>query len=72
MGNWWLAGAEPKLDKLLADEMMISVTRSAGTDVARLRALLRDMAHRLPAERLAAIRPRCASRASFDCRPSAA
>jgi hypothetical protein len=37
-----------------------------------LRALLRDVAFRLPAERLAAVKPRCASPAGSGCRPSVA
>jgi hypothetical protein len=72
MGLWNMIRWEPSLDELLADEMMGVVTRSAGTDRAGLRALLRETARRLPAERLDEIRPRCASPAARDCRPSAA
>jgi hypothetical protein len=63
---------EASLDELLADEMMGAVIESAGTDRAALRAMLRDLALRLPAERLAGFRRRCASPAASGCRPSAA
>jgi hypothetical protein len=59
--------SEPSLEELLADDMMGWVTKSAGIDRARLRALLSDMAGRLPAERLAAITPHCASPAPCGC-----
>jgi hypothetical protein len=67
MGVWKLLRAEPNLEELLADDMMGWVTKSAGTDRAGLRALLRDMAGRLPVERFAAITPRCASPAGCGC-----
>jgi hypothetical protein len=72
MEPWTLARCEPTFEELLADEMMGAVTRSAGTDRARLRALMREVAGRVPAERIAAFRPRCAPPASSGCRPSAA
>jgi hypothetical protein len=72
MEVWTLRIVEPTLDELLADEIMVLVTRSAGTDRARLRALLRDVAGRLPVERFAAVTPRCASEAGFGCWPPAA
>jgi hypothetical protein len=62
-----LRRAEPNLEELLADDMMGLVTRSAGTDRAGLRALLSDMAGRLPVERFAVITPRCASPAGCGC-----
>jgi len=71
MESWMALCCEPSLEELLADEMMGSVTRSAGTDRLRLRALLRDIARRLPADRLARLRPRCASPAMLFCRPAA-
>jgi hypothetical protein len=43
---------EPDIDDLLADEMMVPVLRSAGTDAAELRALCARLALDLPAERL--------------------
>jgi hypothetical protein len=52
MRGWKLTIREPHLEELLADEMMGAVTRSAGIDRAGLRALLTQLAHRLPAERL--------------------
>ena len=67
MGIWKPLRAEPNLEELLADDMMASVTKSAGTDRAGLRALLSDMAGRLPAERFDAITPRCASPARCGC-----
>ncbi len=71
MKLWNVLRCEPSLDELLADEMMSAVTRSAGTDRAGLRVLLREMALRLPAERWDGIRPRCASPGVPGCRPSA-
>ena len=72
MGLWTMLRCEPGLDDLLADEMMGTVTRSAGTDREALRAMLRALALRLPAERFEGVRPRCASPAASGCRPSAA
>lgn len=74
MGLWTMRHCEPSLEELLADDMMAAVTRSAGTDREALRAMLRALALRLPAERLgpsAGSRPRCASSAASGCRPSA-
>lgn len=71
MGLWNMLHYEPSLDELLADEMMGAVARSAGTDRAGLRDLLREMARRLPAERFDGVRRRCASPAARDCRPTA-
>ena len=48
----WMMTAEPTLEELLRDDIMVSVTRSAGIDVARLRALVTDVARRRPGERL--------------------
>ena len=61
---------EPGLDELLGDEMMSAVARSAGNDPAGLRALMRDVAGRLPEQ--SRIRPRCGSPVSRGCQPSAA
>ncbi len=72
MDRWSGARWELSLDELLADEMMGAVTRSAGTDRGRLRALMREVAARLPAERIAALRRRSAPPAACGCRPSAA
>jgi len=73
MGLWNMLRCEPSLDELLADEMMAAVTRSAGTDRAGLREMLRELAQRVPADRFAALRPRCAPPAAAAChRPSAA
>lgn len=72
MGLWNMLQCEPSLDDLLADEMMGVVMRSAGTDRAGLRALMREVARCLPPERLDAIRPRCVSPPARFCRPSAA
>ena len=48
----WMMAAEPTLEDLLRDDIMVSVTRSAGIDVARLRALMTDVARRRPGDRL--------------------
>jgi hypothetical protein len=48
----WMMAVEPTLEELLRDEIMVPVTRSAGIDVARLRALMTDVARRRPGERL--------------------
>ncbi len=71
MESWNPLRCEPSLEELLGDEMMGAVTLSAGTDRKRLRALLSDVAGRLPAERFAGLRPRCASPAGRGCRPAA-
>jgi len=63
---WKLTVREPSLEELLGDEMMSVVTRSAGLDPVGLRAMLADVARRLP------LRPRSACLAEPDCRPSAA
>jgi hypothetical protein len=47
----WMMAVEPTLDELLRDDIMVSVTRSAGIDIARLRALMTDVARRRPGER---------------------
>jgi hypothetical protein len=57
---------EPSLDELLGDEMMPAVMRSAGLDRVGLRAMLAEVAGRLP------LRPRSACSAEPDCQPSAA
>lgn len=48
----WKMAKEPTLEELLGDEMMTAVMRSAGLDAKQLRALLAELARRLPAERL--------------------
>ena len=48
----WMMAAEPTLEELLGDDIMVPVTRSAGIDVARLRALVTGVARRRPGERL--------------------
>ena len=48
----WEMAAEPTLEELLRDDIMVPVMRSAGVDAAKLRALVMDLARRLPAERL--------------------
>ena len=72
MGLWNMLRCEPSLDELLADEMMAAVARSAGTDRAGLRQMLQDLIRRLPADRLAALKPRCAPPAAACHQPSAA
>lgn len=47
----WKMGAEPTLEELLRDDIMAPVMRSAGIDAARLRALVTDLARRLPLKR---------------------
>jgi hypothetical protein len=69
MPVWKLMVREPSLDELLRDEMMAAVTRSAGLDLGGLRALLVDVAARVPPERATR---RSACSAAPDCRPSAA
>jgi hypothetical protein len=48
----WKMATEPTLEELLRDDIMVPVTRSAGIDVAALRALVTDVARRRPGERL--------------------
>lgn len=48
----WKMAKEPTLDELLGDEMMATVMRSAGLDARQLRALLAELARRMPVERL--------------------
>lgn len=60
--------AEPTLDELLRDEIMVPVMRSAGIDPARLRALMTEVARRRPGERLT--RP-CGCSAERALQPSA-
>ena len=48
----WMMAAEPTLEELLRDDIMVPVTRSAGIDVARLPALGTGVARRRPGERL--------------------
>lgn len=67
--RWTLAVSEPTLEDLLSDEMMTTVTRSAGLDRSGLRAMLRDLARRVPAERLT---PRCGCSSGHDYPRSAA
>ncbi len=50
MRRWKMAMREPSLDELLGDEMMVPVMRSAGMDASELRALLAELAQRVPAE----------------------
>lgn len=71
MESWTALCCEPSLEELIADEMMGAVTLSAGTDRLRLRALLSEIARRLPAERFAGIRPRYASPGAPGCPPAA-
>jgi hypothetical protein len=59
---------EPTLDELLADEMMHWVMKSAGLDAGGLRALLRDLAHRLNPESLT---PRCGCPPQQELQPAA-
>lgn len=65
----WKMAKEPTLDELLGDEMMATVMRSAGLDARQLRALLAELARRLPAERLK--RP-CGCSAECELQPSVA
>jgi hypothetical protein len=47
MRRWKMSEAEPSLDELLGDEIMIPVMRSAGLSAEQLRAELRQAARRL-------------------------
>ena len=58
MTRWTMHVTEPTLDELLEDEMMKAVVRSAGTNVAELKARLAETARRLAARR-AQRRERC-------------
>lgn len=69
MRKWRMTVREPSLDELLADEMMGAVTRSAGIDPARLRAMLAELARRLRRE---PVTPRCGCSAETDCQPTVA
>ena len=51
MTRWTMHVTEPTLDELLEDEMMKAVVRSAGTNVAELKARLAETARRLAARR---------------------
>jgi hypothetical protein len=59
---------EPTLDELLADDVMHWVMKSAGLDAGGLRALLRDLAHRLTPESLT---PRCGCSPEQELQPAA-
>jgi hypothetical protein len=64
----WKMTAEPTLEELLRDDIMVPVMRSAGVDAARLRALVMDVARRRPGDRLK--RP-CGCSAQRALQPSA-
>jgi hypothetical protein len=64
----WEMAAEPTLEELLRDDIMVPVMRSAGVDAAKLRALLMDLARRVSVERLK--RP-CGCSAERALQPSA-
>ncbi len=64
----WKMAAEPTLDELLRDDIMVPVMRSAGTDASRLRALVIDVARRRCGGRL--MRP-CGCSAEHALQPSA-
>jgi len=59
---------EPTLEELLADEIMRPVMKSAGLDAGGLRALLRDLAHRLA---LASLTPHCGCSPEPELQPAA-
>ena len=61
----WKMAAEPTLEELLRDEIMVPVMRSAGVDAARLRSMVLDLARRLPVTR------RCDCSAERALQPSA-
>ena len=48
----WKMVAEPTLEEMLREDIIVLVMRSAGVDAAKLRALVTDVARRLPVERL--------------------
>jgi hypothetical protein len=47
----WKMAAEPTLEEMLRDDIMVLVMRSAGVDAAKLRMLVTDVARRLPVRR---------------------
>lgn len=49
---WKWKMAEPSLQDLLDDQIMVPVMRSAGLDAGELRELLAELAKRLPVKRL--------------------
>ena len=57
----WRMQGEPSLDELLADEIMVSMMRSAGLDAKEMRRHLAEVARRL------APRPRPPASASASC-----
>ena len=59
---------EPTLDELLADDVMHWVMKSAGLDAGGLRALLRELAHRLRPESLT---PHCGCSPEQELQPAA-
>jgi hypothetical protein len=59
---------EPTLDELLADDIMRPVMKSAGLDAGGLRALLRELAHRLAPDNLT---PRCGCSSAPELQPAA-
>ena len=61
----WKMAAEPTLDELLRDDIMVPVMRSAGIDAARLRSIVMEVARRLPVKR------RCDCPAERAFQPSA-
>ncbi len=65
----WNVTKEPTLDELLRDDVMAPVMRSAGLSAAQLRALLAELARRLPAERFRQPVDCCSAARAF--RPSA-
>jgi hypothetical protein len=69
MRNWTKAMNEPTLDELLKDDIMLAMVRSSGLDPAALRAMLAELAARLPADRL---RPRFGWAEERGFQPSAA
>ncbi len=50
MRKWKMASAEPSLDELLGDELMIPVMKSAGLSAEDIRALVVETAERLGGE----------------------
>ncbi len=51
MQRWKMTGAEPGLDELLDDEVMVPVMRSAGLSAEDIRSLVLETAERLADER---------------------